>query len=113
MTTTWYCKYCYPFFGDIQQHSAHSDGVGSADETYLRARYRYGDDFAALTDHESFLGKLRAAYVPDKVKDGAFGEMMEVELVNSGPVTRSIENPSGSVKESNSDCAGDRMGEVG
>ena len=44
-------------FGDIQQHSAHSDGVGSADEPYLRARYRYGDDFAALTDHESFLGK--------------------------------------------------------
>ena len=44
-------------FGDIQQHSAHSDGVGSADETYLRARHRYGDDFAALTDHESFLGK--------------------------------------------------------
>lgn len=44
-------------FGDIQQHSAHSDGVGSADETYLRARYRYEDDFAALTDHESFLGK--------------------------------------------------------
>ena len=25
-------------FGDIQQHSAHSDGVGSADEAYLRAR---------------------------------------------------------------------------
>lgn len=44
-------------FGDIQQHSAHSDGVGTADEAYLRARYRYGDDFAALTDHESFLGK--------------------------------------------------------
>jgi hypothetical protein len=44
-------------FGDIQQHSAHSDGVGTADEAYLRGRYRYGDDFAALTDHESFLGK--------------------------------------------------------
>jgi hypothetical protein len=44
-------------FGDIQQHSAHSDGVGSADEVYLRARERYGDDFVALTDHESFLGK--------------------------------------------------------
>ncbi len=44
-------------FGDIQQHSAHSDGVGSADEAYLRARERYGDDFVALTDHESFLGK--------------------------------------------------------
>ncbi len=44
-------------FGDIHQHSAHSDGIGSADEPYLRARYRYGDDFCALTDHESFLGK--------------------------------------------------------
>jgi hypothetical protein len=44
-------------FGDIQQHSAHSDGVGSADEVYQRARYRYGDDFVALTDHEAFLGK--------------------------------------------------------
>ena len=44
-------------FGDIQQHSAHSDGIGSAHEVYLRARDRYGDDFVALTDHESFLGK--------------------------------------------------------
>lgn len=44
-------------FGDIHQHSAHSDGCGVADEPYLRARYGYGDDFCALTDHESFLGK--------------------------------------------------------
>ncbi|MFT5353633.1 MAG: hypothetical protein ACI9KE_000833 [Polyangiales bacterium] len=44
-------------FGDIQQHSAHSDGIGSADEAYLRARDHYDDDFVALTDHESFLGK--------------------------------------------------------
>ncbi|MGF1466191.1 MAG: DUF3604 domain-containing protein [Sandaracinaceae bacterium] len=44
-------------FGDIHQHSAHSDGIGTADEPYLRARFVYGDDFAALTDHESFLGK--------------------------------------------------------
>jgi hypothetical protein len=44
-------------FGDVHQHSAHSDGIGSADEPYLRARHLYGDDFCALTDHESFLGK--------------------------------------------------------
>jgi hypothetical protein len=44
-------------FGDIQQHSAHSDGIGSAQEVYVRARHRYGDDFVALTDHEAFLGK--------------------------------------------------------
>ncbi|MBO6933854.1 MAG: CehA/McbA family metallohydrolase [Deltaproteobacteria bacterium] len=47
----------HTYFGDIQQHSAHSDGVGSAEEVYLRARDRYADDFVALTDHESFLGK--------------------------------------------------------
>jgi hypothetical protein len=44
-------------FGDIHQHSAHSDGCGTADEPYLRARWVYGDDFGALTDHESFIGK--------------------------------------------------------
>ncbi len=44
-------------FGDIHQHSAHSDGCGTADEPYLRARWAYGDDFCALSDHESFLGK--------------------------------------------------------
>jgi hypothetical protein len=44
-------------FGDIHQHSAHSDGCGTADEPYLRARWVYGDDFGALSDHESFLGK--------------------------------------------------------
>ncbi len=44
-------------FGDIHQHSAHSDGCGSAEEPYLRARFAYGDDFCALTDHESFIGK--------------------------------------------------------
>lgn len=44
-------------FGDIHQHSAHSDGCGSADEPYVRARHVYGDDFVALTEHESFIGK--------------------------------------------------------
>lgn len=47
----------FTYFGDLQQHSAHSDGVGSADEAHWRARHRYGDDFVALTDHEAFLGK--------------------------------------------------------
>jgi hypothetical protein len=44
-------------FGDIHQHSARSDGCGTEDEPYLRARWVYGDDFGALSDHESFLGK--------------------------------------------------------
>ncbi len=45
------------FFGDLHMHSAHSDGTGTAAERYRASRDRYRDDFAALTDHESFLGK--------------------------------------------------------
>jgi hypothetical protein len=44
-------------FGDIHQHTAASDGTGTHAETYHRARHRYGDDIAAVSDHESFLGK--------------------------------------------------------
>ena len=44
-------------FGDIHQHTAASDGTGTAAETYHRARWRYGDDLCAVADHESFLGK--------------------------------------------------------
>lgn len=40
----------------------------------------------AREKYEEFLGKLRAE-LGDKVKDGKFGEMMEVSLVNDGPVT--------------------------
>ena len=44
-------------FGDLHQHTAHSDGTGTVREVYERARERYGDDLCAVTDHESFLGK--------------------------------------------------------
>lgn len=32
--------------------------------------------------YEAFLERLRAAYEPGKVKDGRFGAMMKVELIN-------------------------------
>ncbi|MCP4602962.1 MAG: DUF3604 domain-containing protein [Proteobacteria bacterium] len=44
-------------FGDIHQHTIASDGTGTAEEAYHRARYRYGDDIVAVSDHESFLKK--------------------------------------------------------
>jgi len=37
--------------------------------------------------YEQFVGILRKGYKPDKVQTGAFGQMMEVEIVNDGPVT--------------------------
>ncbi|KAL1925058.1 uncharacterized protein VTP21DRAFT_4712 [Calcarisporiella thermophila] len=40
--------------------------------------------------YETFKKKLGEAYDPTKIKDGEFGAMMEVHIVNSGPVTLQI-----------------------
>jgi D-tyrosyl-tRNA(Tyr) deacylase len=52
--------------------------------------------------YSGFLDRLRQQYNNSKVKDGVFGAMMQVELVNDGPVTFIIdsENPSNSVASS-------------
>jgi D-tyrosyl-tRNA(Tyr) deacylase len=42
--------------------------------------------------YNSFLGMLRTGYEVEKIKDGKFGEMMDVELVNDGPVTLVIDS---------------------
>mmetsp|Transcript_3397 Transcript_3397/g.8425 ORF Transcript_3397/g.8425 Transcript_3397/m.8425 type:complete len:171 (+) Transcript_3397:312-824(+) len=40
----------------------------------------------------SLVRRVAAAYAEDKVKDGVFGAMMEVHLVNDGPVTVIIDS---------------------
>jgi len=45
-----------PLFGDVHMHTALSDGMGTVDELYHRARYGYGYDFATVTDHDDFVG---------------------------------------------------------
>ena len=42
--------------------------------------------------YETFLGMLKEAYEHDKIFDGVFGAMMDVELVNDGPVTIIVES---------------------
>ncbi|TXT13011.1 hypothetical protein VHUM_01412 [Vanrija humicola] len=37
--------------------------------------------------YHAFLDEIRAAYRADRIKDGEFGAMMDVALVNDGPVT--------------------------
>ncbi len=44
------------FWGDLHLHSSISDGIGTIDESYAKSRYHYQLDFAALTDHEWFVG---------------------------------------------------------
>lgn len=42
---------------------------------------------AAKTMYKAFFEKVQELYEPDKVKDGIFAAMMDVALVNDGPVT--------------------------
>lgn len=46
----------------------------------------------AQDQYNTFLGMLRDNYEADKIKDGVFGAMMDVELINDGPVTIVIES---------------------
>ncbi len=41
--------------------------------------------------YTTFLEKLGRAYESERIKDGQFGAMMDVELVNDGPVTITID----------------------
>ncbi|KAK3684374.1 D-tyrosyl-tRNA(Tyr) deacylase [Vermiconidia calcicola] len=44
--------------------------------------------------YDSFIGQVRSLYREDRVKDGVFQAMMDVGLVNDGPVTIEIDtNP--------------------
>jgi len=43
-----------------------------------------GDQAKELYQH--FVSKVQQAYEPGKVKDGVFQAMMEVALINDGPV---------------------------
>lgn len=43
--------------------------------------------------YKRFLDRMRQQYQDDKIQDGQFGAMMEVNIVNDGPVTIQIESP--------------------
>ena len=56
-------KYSFPewndykyFFGDIHAQTWMSDGVGDLDEFYIQHRDLLQDDFACITDHDTFVG---------------------------------------------------------
>ena len=50
----------------------------------------------ALETYEALLDRLREGFrEPEKVKDGVFGAMMKVSLVNDGPVTLTIDSREG------------------
>lgn len=55
--------------------------------------YKYAmKNLPASIMYSKFLEMLKDSYHEDKIFDGKFGEMMDVELVNDGPVTLVIES---------------------
>jgi len=42
--------------------------------------------------YEQFLGLLKRKYKPEAIKDGVFGAMMEVSLINDGPITMQFDS---------------------
>ncbi|MCL7029348.1 hypothetical protein MKW94_012593 [Papaver nudicaule] len=43
--------------------------------------------------YASLVDKFRNSYNPDSIKDGVFGAMMKVNLINDGPVTMQLDSP--------------------
>jgi D-tyrosyl-tRNA(Tyr) deacylase len=48
----------------------------------------------AIPLYESFLSRMRSVLGESRVRSGLFGSMMDVGLVNDGPVTIIIDSPS-------------------
>ncbi|XP_065876977.1 uncharacterized protein [Euphorbia lathyris] len=46
--------------------------------------------------YDSIVEKFRKSYQPEAIKDGVFGAMMKVNLVNDGPVTMQLDSPQSS-----------------
>ena len=42
--------------------------------------------------YEEFLAEMKKAHSEEKIKDGVFGAMMEVNIVNDGPVTLELDS---------------------
>ncbi|VDO96984.1 unnamed protein product [Heligmosomoides polygyrus] len=42
--------------------------------------------------YSRFMDRLRSSYLPEKVQDGRFAAMMNVEIVNDGPVTINLDS---------------------
>ncbi len=45
------------YYGDLHGHTWMSDGMGDVDQYFIVRRDYYGDDFASLTDHDTFVGR--------------------------------------------------------
>jgi D-aminoacyl-tRNA deacylase len=101
-------------------------GCGTHPQLYGKLTKKHQPDYkhamksiAAQEMYNEFLALLRSNYEHEKIKDGVFGAMMDVSLVNDGPVTIIIESsaksPAATQHSSVDECeaAGSVAGEKG
>lgn len=81
------------YYGDLHGHTWMSDGMGDVDEYFSVRRDYYQDDFAALTDHDTFVGKsimptefeLQKEIADHFNKDGRFATLFGQEYTTGRP----------------------------
>ncbi|CAK0786173.1 hypothetical protein CVIRNUC_009386 [Coccomyxa viridis] len=66
----------------VSQFTLYALAKGNKPDYHLAMPPQRAKDF-----YLSFLERVRREYVAERVKDGIFGAMMDVSLVNDGPVT--------------------------
>uniref|UniRef100_A0A1I7ZKK1 D-aminoacyl-tRNA deacylase n=1 Tax=Steinernema glaseri TaxID=37863 RepID=A0A1I7ZKK1_9BILA len=71
----------------VSQFTLHATLKGNKPDFHRAMAPSEAPDFYA-----NFLAQLRKSYKPELIKDGRFGEMMNVSIVNDGPVTMMIDS---------------------
>lgn len=81
-----YCKNIKDIDGDlllISQFTLHARTSSGRRPDFSRSMGTEG----ANRVFNQFVEKVKAAYVPEKIQTGSFGAMMDVKIVNEGPMT--------------------------
>lgn len=77
----------------VSQFTLQSTLKGTKPDFHLAMNSEHSKDF-----YEKFLESMRKSYKPDKIKDGKFGEYMQVNIQNDGPVTIILDSKKDNVK---------------
>ncbi|XP_065655914.1 D-aminoacyl-tRNA deacylase 1 isoform X2 [Hydra vulgaris] len=83
----------------VSQFTLHSILKGNKLDFHLSMSSSLSKDF-----YNSFVQQLGIAFCPDNVKDGVFGEYMQVDIQNDGPVTIQLDSLPSFQKTDDDNC---------
>jgi len=71
----------------VSQFTLYATLKGNKPDFHLAMKAEQSKQF-----YSQFLQDLKKSYQEDKIKDGVFGAMMDVEIINEGPVTLELDS---------------------